>query len=194
MDKILDHQNNIVKQMEKMPFWKKGFFEIMCVERIWKVYEKACVGKVWDRHIEFRKILDLSWEGILKDLKIHEKYLLFCDNSFTDNVNDDLDSANNIIVCAVGTLLDEINNNNINISRVISRNFDFLDNFLYIYYGLEVNKKNDEIIDNHELMMNELNHQKKIINKLKETNLKNEFYIWARKNCGESILGNFWYN
>lgn len=194
VNKISEQESNIVKQTENMPFWKIGFFETMCVERIWKVYERACVGKVWDKHIEFLKIIEIAWEGVMKDLKIDEEYLFFCDNNIIDDISDDLDIANNIIVSAIGTLLDEINQKSSSrICHVVSRNFEFLDHFLYNYYGLEINNKNDEFIHNHELIINEIRQQNIILNKLNEINSKETFYPWGRNNCNESILGNFWF-
>lgn len=193
MSIILNQIDIIEQQTANMPFWKVGFFEIMCVERLWKVYEKACVGKEWDKHVEFRKIMELAWGTVLKDLEIEERYLIFCESCITDNVRDELDTSNNAIVCAIGTLLDEINKKaNNRVYHVITRNFEFLDDFLYNYYDLKVNSENEKFINNHELIMEEVVQQNKVIEKLNKTNRKEEFYFWGRENCGKSILGDFW--
>ena len=74
-----------------------------------------------------------------------------------------------------------------------SRNFEFLDDFLYNYYDLKVNSENEKFINNHELIMEEVVQQNKVIEKLNKTNRKEEFYFWGRENCGKSILGDFWF-
>ena len=53
--------------------------------------------------------------------------------------------------------------------------------------------ENEKFINNHELIMEEVVQQNKVIEKLNKTNRKEEFYFWGRENCGKSILGDFWF-
>lgn len=194
MNQIFNQQNVMIEKTRTMPFWKVGFFEIMCVERLWKVYEKACIGKTWDRSAEFQEILELAWNAVLNGSEIDERYLTFCDNSITDDVSDELDTVNNSIVSAIGTLLDEINKKiNAHVSHVINRNFEFLDDFLYNYYESELGEADDLLINTHELVVNEIRQQNQVIEKLSMTNSAEEFYTWGRQHCNESILGDFWF-
>ena len=83
MTVMQEHKEIIMKELKIMPYWKIVFFEILCVERLWKVYERLAEGKEWDKRQLFRSILDHIQDVAESEGTIESSYLDICDENLT---------------------------------------------------------------------------------------------------------------
>jgi|GEM_PF-4532811 len=195
MTVMQEHKEIIMKELKIMPYWKIVFFEILCVERLWKVYERLAEGKEWDKRQLFRSILDHIQDVAESEGTIESSYLDICDENLIDPIKVGMDTIPNDVINAIGTLIDEMNKKvPNNVVYFININFEFLDNFIYWKYEMEINKESDEFVNNHSLIKLEIDRQMLFMNQMKSTDSKTELAAWCKENIGYSILENYWFS
>ncbi|MGN6715677.1 DUF416 family protein [Anaerocolumna jejuensis] len=195
MSIMSDHTKKITVKLGDAPYCKVSLFEIMAVERLWKVYEKLSIDRYWDKRDIFRGLLDMIWDAIKSNDLIDDKYLEICDENNLDTIRQEIDTVSNDVINAIGTLIDEMNKKkSINVKYFVNINFEFLDKFIYWKYDLQISAESDDFVNNHELIKQEIEKQNTIIDKITSEESFDVIYAWCKQNCGDSILGEYWFD
>lgn len=190
--KQFELNTNRFKNMNKQ---QKKIMAIMALERQWKVYEKCSLKREWGRNEVYRGVLDNCWKFALENKDIPEEVWNICDNNKPENIlinkpdmYDDFVSYSSIFVDNliefIDNWLDEVDGE----ECFLQFNFDFIESFLECYLD------DKSLIDEHELIQSEIEHQNIDYKKMKGcVNIMN-IKEWFDSKSNESVLGKYWFN
>lgn len=149
------HDNLIDK-----PIMQIIIFAMTCIERQWKFYEKGCDDLGWNDPKNCRKVLDKIWTFIEKKSDITEDDAEECLREIPNEIPNDTINMSITVLENISYLIDGILGKDKELLIDIARyNFDFIDAYIYSTNNFDVSNENDQYIQNHKLILQEIENQ-----------------------------------
>lgn len=184
----------VLCRVEMLNIQKKYIFALMLTERQAKVYFKACINRNWNRKKEIINVLEKCWSSIVNDKILPVELVDLCQEYNPENIGSDWDDIHSFCITV-------LNNVTILVQMIVDKdfdnlfarcNYDFLESFLYQYYGWE--PLNTEMLVKNDLMQLEYKRNIRDLSLLESNIDFKNIYTEYHMRSEENLLDNYWFN
>jgi len=190
MRKCLEHNSLIKEKLSSLSLFQCTLFFSLTCERQLPVYAKFSLGKPWSNFKALRLLLDECWDWSISHGKGQKPFIPTADN-FIEITSGQAGaghalypyySIEDLVKCIANQVVDPKANPANNAITII-------DSYLYDTEFESVTKKNDALVDEHPLMVNEIRYQIANINAVSNKNwVAVDWQKEKNKVIGKSIL------
>lgn len=173
-----------------------GALALACCERQFPVYEKAAKGQDWGQIEDLYSCIEEGWRWLKASNRVPLSltYSQLAESLAPEPVDAASSAASDICFAVSALMRFFIEGRSALAIGVCETSVNLLDALIYSLTELAVNSQNDLIIDQHELMVTELDRQRDDLNVV-QTILFSEKEIAAfrQRHRGVSLFESYWY-
>ncbi len=174
------------KRMSIYTQTQKRILAIMCLERQFNTYKRLAHGKIWDRSVQYRELMDQCWTVVLSDMETDDSIWYFHEKIRSDNLCNGMEYTYELCMTNIfASHIEEWLNYLID-EPVYEEAFRLLTlDFILVYLNEDESFEYDQF-ENHPLIVNEIKKQIQ-----DETDMKKISYFENAKNWYNQCQGIF---
>ena len=170
-------------------------FALGCCERQFPIYARACDGQFWSNSTVLRGYLDTVWEEIGSANSLTLDAAIICaDSAPVDPVETKIYAAADVAMSIAALIRYVVTGDISHVITIAEKSYDLINELVYALTDLEINTKNNILVDSHPLMMLETARQENDLLQLKTSEFdENTISLTRSRSVGVSIFEDEWY-